>query len=381
MRIKSNEQVAREPSVTFTPDASTSPSLASVHGYGDVSHHLLHLDPYDVKSKMTTRSSRASLPCPRLPVSSPPARKWQQDISFRVERQTSLSSSSSAAHIQRSVRGMKELMPLKLQSPPSTPRPRADLTSWLKNTISCTIPQIALPVSFGSPIFSGSEPDLTQEVVDEKVPWMSSQDDKTLHDLHPNRYRETPIYSEPRSPVLCRAYFTDEDLCFNCPPPGSVCDELCIVSDYEVEKSTDASNKLPLADGTESFVNELEESVMISPMSMASLRLSELSIKCRGESNTSTDTTGLGLLPRRKLAPAFEESNPYMAANEFTEQRFDVGWLDTDSSRPSSPDSLNEEFLDVSILTYCRFSIALANRSVGMCNTSRSSKSYHDRSP
>ncbi len=53
-------------------------------------------------------------------------------------------------------------------------------------------------------------------------------------------YRDMPIYNEPGSPLPGRAYYTNDDICFNCSPPGSICDAACIFHDYDnVKKAED----------------------------------------------------------------------------------------------------------------------------------------------
>jgi len=93
--------------------------------------------------------------------------------------------------------------------------------------------------------------------------------------IRPNLYRDTPIYTEPGSPLLGRAYYTDEDVCFNCSPPGSSCDESCIFHDYE--SSSEAITK-------DEVWGRQSEGGSAAPKMKDVIRSSELSFKCLGES-------------------------------------------------------------------------------------------------
>lgn len=191
-------------------------------------------------------------------------------------------------------------------------------------------------------------PEATEE---NKVPWMWSRGGSLLQDLNPNKYRETPIYSEPRSPMLSRAYFSEEDLCYNCPPPGSVCDELCIVSDYEDEDSTDSTDSQSLvsfADCAETFDRDMEDSIETCRTSLTSSRLSGLSIRCQGEPSPMVETDISILSPTSQYESRWDDSSEATSNAEPADGYFNQ-WLDAESSRSSSPESSDSGVFSVSI--------------------------------
>jgi hypothetical protein len=171
------------------------------------------------------------------------------------------------------------------------------------------------------------------------IPWMHSpQDSQMLNDVFPGRYRETPIYSEPGSPMLARAYFSEEDACYECPPPGAACEELCIVSSYE--ESSDSGSFESFTDSSISLHESKPQNLATKvSMSFISSRTSALSIQCIGQ-KTSDGKTG-ELKDKPRLAPAFE-----MPSVDRVESDIPDKWIDSDSSRCSSPDS-SDELCDV----------------------------------
>ncbi len=52
----------------------------------------------------------------------------------------------------------------------------------------------------------------------------------------PKRRCDTPIYTEPGTPLPSPAYYADSDVCGQGSPAGSVCDKACIINEYDNEK-------------------------------------------------------------------------------------------------------------------------------------------------
>ncbi|KAI9745237.1 MAG: hypothetical protein M1818_001515 [Claussenomyces sp. TS43310] len=170
---------------------------------------------------------------------------------------------------------------------------------------------------------------------------------RVLGDLHPNQYRETPIYSGPRSPAVTRAYFSEEDICLNCPPPGSSCEELCIIKDYSRDEDSNSSASADdFADCAESFDERSDAQSWLTShdenSTWESSRYSELSIKCRGEQLHRRT----GIQHSDQLNPPI--SPPVDCYDIRSSQDHQIEpWIDSDSSRCSSRVSITE-FCDAS---------------------------------
>lgn len=252
------------------------------------------------------------------------------------------SSSGSVTSSRRSVSSMKQLLSLKLQ--PTPPLPKVDLSSWLDETV----PPLQPPIAFD---FDFNETNKSRQ--SNNVPWnWSSEELRLSNDLHPTRYRETPIYSEPGSPMPTRAYFPDENSYRQCPDSDSVCDELCILSDYEDAETPDSGSQVSFLDCAETFDNMCNASAETSPTSFASSRISELSIKCQGEYGISKKSSRLKI----NVEHCPTNDNIWDDTRESAERESDLNksalaecWLGSDSSRSSSPAASNEgdELYDV----------------------------------
>ncbi|KAH8759182.1 hypothetical protein BGZ57DRAFT_932373 [Hyaloscypha finlandica] len=174
---------------------------------------------------------------------------------------------ASYHHITRSVPGMKSLLPLRLLSP---------VDVW---------PSSAPPnrSTFGMNIVS------TDEDEDGSLPG-KVDDGNDLesragnHRLKP--YRDVPIYSEPGSPLLNRAYLTDEEVHSNCSTSES--EEWFEVYDYlgmerEASECVDESSTIkgPIEDEVEDDLKTISEPSKhrTSPMD----RSSAMSFQCSGE--------------------------------------------------------------------------------------------------
>jgi hypothetical protein len=169
--------------------------------------------------------------------------------------------STSAGSICRSVIGMKELLKCKFR--PQPPLPKTNLSTWLDdNSTPCD--------SATRP----SSPDLSS------VPWMRSPQDGNLHHLRRDRYRETPIYSDPGSPLLSRFYFNEEDYCYRLEPTERSHCEVGII-DYEEVGSVGSQS---LASFVYSESPDSPGSVKTYATSVAS-RSSGLSLQCQGQTD------------------------------------------------------------------------------------------------
>lgn len=227
---------------------------------------------------------------------------------------------------RRSVSGMKNLMPLKLASPPTSAQ---------------TSPVIDSPGSFRSAgLRKPSSRDTTP------IPWMSSSSSvPQLGHVNPKRYRETPIYSEPNSPQLARAYFRSPGPSYCCGPPGSPCEELCIVKSYKEslddssETLEEFSDCLESLDGDAGLDSDDDGSISTAPTSLPSARFSgssELSIKCRG---LPPRNDGLGL--ESSAIPALAEPFDGTASRIATPTDLRK-WIESDESHRSSTNSMFE---------------------------------------
>ncbi len=315
-----NPTLEAEPPTPTRPDCYDRPQTSYTY-----SHQTRPTYYYDDGQKSTLRSKR-SMPSLRLPVSrfsvdSDSTHSSRSSINMERDRERY----SPSLRSRRSVTSMKQLLPLKLHSTPPMPK----ITSWLDDTLSSDPPSPA-PFDFGLN-------DVPKDLDKNQVPWMhSSQEEQLLSHLRPDRYRETPVYSEPNSPLLARAYFTNEDLCFACPPPGSTCQELCIVNSYE---SVSSESQDSYAACTDTFdPNDHEGSIETSPTSYTSSRISDfsaLSIQCKGE--YPDESVWLRNSIRESLEASLQEYRE-------TEEPASEKWIESDSSRCSSPMSCNEVY-------------------------------------
>lgn len=139
------------------------------------------------------------------------AKMYSKEQSTMERSRSSASRASFGAH-KRSVPGMKTLMPLKLLSPTL---PEFDTWPSLEPSKRTT---------FGTRIASQDFEEFS-EIGDRARDSMISR-------KRSQQYRDTPIYSEPGSPIPSRAYFSDDDVCFNFSQPGSISDEEGIIQDF-----------------------------------------------------------------------------------------------------------------------------------------------------
>jgi hypothetical protein len=281
------------------------------------------ISPNDCES---TILARRVLPSLRIPVSKSTMPVSQRGPASGSER-------SDSPYTRRSVTGMKRLMPLRLASPQVSPRPS---------------PQSEFDLAFSeAPRSFNFIYDQRQDPSDSRyVPWMQFETDSPLlNDLDSRKFRETPIYSEPGSPFLARAYFSDENDCPKCLPPGSPCRNVCIVESYGDIAEMQSPQLEYNTDHVESFDGESEagtesseyESVSTGLTSLPSSSLSDLSIKCRGLEVMQFEPFWVESTPAPWLAPALEEQK------ELVTQRYPAeSWIASESSRCSSPVCISE---------------------------------------
>lgn len=251
-------------------------------------------------------------------------------------------SPASTSSSRRSVSAMKQLLPLKLQ--PSLPLPNVDLSSWLDDTAPILQPDTTRLHSRQGSQYS------------DHIPWMlSPQDLQLMHDIHPRKYRETPIYSKRGSSILLYAYLGEESSCSHYPITGP-CDELCIVSNYEDDSSSHASS----ADCTEGF-NDKNRSVESSPISNTSTRVSELSIQCQGDQINKDCSTLSRFDFKQSPDSCIDKVADVSGQNGNGPCSYALeGWIDSDCSRSSSPSGDNDVFdVRYTYPTKCRCGIII----------------------
>lgn len=140
------------------------------------------------------------------------AKMYSKDnTTMSMERSSSSASRLSLGAIKRSVPGMKALLPLKLLSP-TLP----EFDTWPS-------PEPTKRSTFGTRIISQ---DIEYSSIGDRAR------DSLKSRKRSQQYRDTPIYSEPGSPVPSRAYFSENDVCFNCSQPGSICDADELIQDF-----------------------------------------------------------------------------------------------------------------------------------------------------
>lgn len=225
-------------------------------------------------------------------------------------------STASAAQIhakRRSVDSMKELMPLSLSSctvpPPATPTfgPVSHRTSY----------QIA-PVARRIPARDHTP-----------IPWLNAGlDSYAFDDLAPKKFRETPIYTEPDSPELNRAYFSQDD------------QELSrTFLDYCNYADTEESYFDSDSDSDSDSESEFSETTTSTSPAMTARfsGSSELSFKCKGVGPSSWLRGTPKSVSVKDLRSVCEEKELFVGKDSRVEH-----WMESDESRSSSPESFVE---------------------------------------
>ncbi|KAE8443689.1 hypothetical protein EG329_001461 [Mollisiaceae sp. DMI_Dod_QoI] len=175
-----------------------------------------------------------------------------------MERSSSSASRSSFGTIKRSVPGMKNLLPLKLL-PPTLPE--FDIWPSLEATKRST---------FGTRIGS-QDCEQSSDIGDRAR-------DSLISRKRSQQYRDTPIYSQPGSPIPSRAYFSEDDVGFNCSQPESISEEDSIISLKDYNTEADNHNYREVEQFACSPTGVSQDPCIIPPP-----RWSELSFQCSGE--------------------------------------------------------------------------------------------------
>jgi hypothetical protein len=175
----------------------------------------------------------------------------------------------------------------------------------------------------------------------------SSQDVRLSYNLPPGRYRETPVYSGPGSPVLSPAYFSDEEPCYHCSPQGSVYDEICIESNYDNAKALCPHSQESVVDYADTFDADRIEYDKMFTTSFASTRMSKLSIGYCEDCIPPDEATWMKSRLGSWIKDGAREAASRNGSNEVHEEQNPFeGWLASESSRSSSSFS-SDEVLDV----------------------------------
>lgn len=169
------------------------------------------------------------------------------------------SDSTSTTSLRRSVSGMKSLLPFKLSSslPTSTlnsPTPPHRSTFGLENHPAESLEFRISHRASKNPRFHVPRPIVIRR----------------------EQYRDTPIYTEPGSPLLNLAYYADDQACVE--SSAESCDETSIIHEYA--SSSCESDDLEELDEKTPLPGESSPTRMNRQRS----RSSELSFKCLGES-------------------------------------------------------------------------------------------------
>jgi hypothetical protein len=218
-----------------------------------------------------------------------------------IKRTTSITSMRR----RRSVTGMKRLLPLRL-SPKLTSQDLPSHDSIRRAT-------------FGLPVVPSDGETIFERRHTFVPPPMT---------IRPEKYRDTPIYTEPGSPLLGRAYYTDDDACFAC-SPGSSCDENCIFNEYE-SSSDEASEggdwfaSLPehFGEGGSGAASERKQSTT-----------SDMSFKCREEpQDYATPLFRNEAAWLSSSSPPRAKGQPSNKNDEVSSPRRNSTWLDDTSS-------------------------------------------------
>jgi hypothetical protein len=321
----------------FAPEPAARAAGAPSSAVTQVSAHCQHL-PSSVSEMLHARDShmamifeQRSMPCLLIPASKSFKRDHSGSDASTIERPGSPASMVSSC---RSVSSMKQLLSLRLQ--PTPPQPRVDLASWLDNTVQ----------SLQSPIAFNFENELGEELAElSPIQSMSPQAVRHSHNLPPARYREIPIYSDHRSPMIARACFNDEELCYHC----SMSDELRIVSDYENAETSNSYGQNSFVDYRDNFDAGKFGSIETSSTSIASSRMSELSVRYHGKYRHLDEAVWVKSSPDPWIEAGVHKAASNSGINQIEQEKIPFeSWLDSESSRSSSSFS-EEEVLDVCI--------------------------------
>ncbi|KUJ13657.1 uncharacterized protein LY89DRAFT_671955 [Mollisia scopiformis] len=238
------------------------------------------------------------------------AKMYSKDnTTMSMERSSSSASRLSLGAIKRSVPGMKALLPLKLLSP-TLP----EFDTWPS-------PEPTKRSTFG------------RRIISQDIEYSSIGDrarDSLKSRKRSQQYRDTPIYSEPGSPVPSRAYFSENDVCFNCSQPGSICDADELIQDFVAlkgDKIEDNEDEEDDTEGTPCTVKCVSEAPSTNPTP----RWSELSFQCSGEALYENESVWLRS-PMSKNSSVDEALADDIKDNQFAERTVESWLSDTSSS-------------------------------------------------
>jgi len=300
---------------TYDNSIQTSPSVQAPRS----TYHMAYVPPpvFPRRNRFGAMSRSTSLPT------------MQDDMHASVAEASHFDTSGPTSSLRRSVSGMKQPFPLKLASPhfPET-------NFWPSATS-------VRRATFG--LQGGYEDGMNLEQNSTRLP--RRKHPRLQMTIRPQKYRDTPIYTEPGSPVPGRAYYTDEEKCFTCTSPGSSCDEACIIREYESFDETSSDQ------GSDDDIDDLRDTVRASALKMkARSRDSDLSFKCLGQPNHMdslyNDTQWLRSPLNRWNHPA-SDSLPHLLADDLNRRSsaFDPEEWISDSTRNSYYESGDDFFV------------------------------------
>lgn len=123
--------------------------------------------------------------------------------------------------------------------------------------------------------------------------------------IRPKKYRDTPIYNEPGSPALGRAYYAEEvQRCSTCSAPASSCDESCIIRQYE--RADDVASVRSEDDSLDELRNTIRQPLKLQDYS----RNSGLSFQCSGHLSHLESLYKESLTPGHPMNQRTAEDSP-----------------------------------------------------------------------
>ena len=271
--------------------------------------HVTRWSMQGAKSHSTAVSSWSSMPPSRLEAAGSELSK-QNPLSTCYHNDETPSSPISP----HSGSGMSPAFPECIQ--PSAPKASLDLSAWVDNTNRFTRKsQSGLP---------STEREIGVEKI---VPWMQMSQQGLFNGVRRTKYRETPLYSEPGSLALSRAYGSDELPWLKLRATNSSWGTFGMSNSHSGSDSSSCS-KDSSTDFEASSASDDGNVCGEERVSVSSWRSSALSIQCRGDHTLATTPMQLVQLP----TPRFEENEPPKPhTSAFTD------WAEGGSSGRSSP--------------------------------------------
>lgn len=188
-----------------------------------------------------------------------------------------------------------------------------DLFAWIDHTNSLTHQSRPGHPSIGR-----------EDAVDDIVPWMQLSQEGLFDGVSRANYRETPLYSEPGSPALSRAYGSDSQTRSKLRVSNVSCGTFGRCDTYAASDSSSCNG------GASTDFSSGEESVSgEGVVSISTRKDSPLSIQCQGSHSLEITPMGTDQL----LSPRFEENELPDLQTSFTF----TDWAEAESSGRSSP--------------------------------------------